>query len=218
LISTAVLAFIYQRFGSKDLIQQIDKMRHSLIIAQRGLELGLRDMWYERRNIPSEMWNDFTKSARTQVWLLGVAEIGFAEDPAFERIVSDGTRQGCNYRFLILDPVSAAAKELDLKEGGGNQVQGRIRRALSRYQLMEKQNTGRQGSIEIRLYTDMPRVSIVRSDDELLVTPYMPPLRGEDCFSFHVQSTSKGIFEQYIRHFDAVWGNAKSLSTKMERG
>jgi len=91
LISTAVLSFLYQRFGSENLIHQITEMRRSLRIAQRGLDLGLRDMWREQRDIPNNMWNVFTASAQSEVSLFGVAELGYAADPAFHRIVSNMT-------------------------------------------------------------------------------------------------------------------------------
>jgi len=221
LISTAVLAFIYQRFGSKELLHQIAEMRRSLVIAQRGLDLGLRDMWRERRHVPRlntqhNMWNSFSKAGRSEVWLLGIAEFGFATDPDFAEIVSEGTAQGCCFRFLLLDPTSVAASEIDVKEGGGQQVQGRIRRALYSFLGMQKNNVGKRGSVEVRLYSDTPRVSIVRSDNELLVTPYMPPLRGEDCFTFHVQEVSKGVFNQYLRHFENIWENAQKPPVLVE--
>ena len=213
LISTAVLAFLYQRFGSENLIHQIAEMRRSLVIAQRSLELGLRDMWRQRRHIPNEMWNTFTAPAQSEVWLFGVAELGFAEDSAFHGIVSNGTARGCNYRFLVLDPTSAAAEVVDRKEGGGQHVQGRIRRAIYQFQRLQEQNAGKEGRVELRVYAYVPQVSIVRSDNELLVTPYMLPLVGDECPTFRVQSVPGGFFEQYVKHFEAMWESAHAPTT-----
>jgi len=207
LISTALLAFLYQRFGSESLIHQIAEMRRSLVIVQRSFELGLRDMWHERRDIPREMWNTFTASAESEVWLLGVAELGFADDETFHDIVSDGTARGCHYRFLILDPTSPTVNEVRL-EGGAQGVQGRIRLAIRKFQAMREQNAGKQGLVELRVYADVPQVSIVRSDNELLVTPYMLCLPGNLCFTFHVQNVPRGIFKQYVRHFETIWERA----------
>jgi len=202
LISTALLAFLYQRFGSENLIHQIAEMRRSLVIAQRSLELGLRDMWRERRHIPRDMWNTFTESAQSEVWLLAAAGEGFAHDPTFHRIVADGTARGCHYRFLVLDPTSTLAV------GAGQSVQGRIQSAIYQFQLMQEQNAGKRGQVEIRVYTEVPQVSIVRSDNELLVTLYMRPLVGDSCFTLHVENVSDGVFEQYVQHFEETWKSA----------
>jgi len=218
LIATPVLAFLYQRFGSQNLLHQIAEMRRSLIITQRGLELGIRNMWPERRRILNNMWNTFTAAAQSEVWLFGVAELGFAEDEDFHRIVSDGTARGCHYRFLLLDPSSDAAEEIDNKEGGVRQVQGRIRSALRQFQAVQKQNAGKRGIIEIRLYASIPHVSIVRSDDELLLTQYMWPLVGNSCFTYHVQNVTGGIFPQYAKYFETIWENAHPITVLTEQG
>jgi hypothetical protein len=213
LISTALLAFLYHRFSSESVVHEIAEMRHSLIIAQRSHKLGLWNMWCERRDIEGKMWNTFTDSAQSEVWLFGIAEYRYAEDREFHRIVADGTARGCHYRFLILDPASTAAEIVDRKEGGGRQVQGRIRRALTEFQRMQIQNTGKSGQVELRLYKDVPQVSIVRSDDALMVTPYMAYLTGNDCFTFRVQNVPGGVFKQYVHHFEAVWKSAHEPTT-----
>jgi hypothetical protein len=214
LVSTAGVAFLYQKFGSRELFRQITAMRQSLVMAQRGLELGVLEMWRERRHIPNDMWNKFTADAQNEVWLFGIAELGFAQDPTFHRIVSEGTTRGCRYRFMILDPNSGAAEEIDFKEGGGQQVQGRIRRSLLQFEAMQRQNAGKRGTVEIRVYSDTPRVSIVRSDNELLVTPYMAYLEGKACFTLRVQSVPTGTFAQYVHHFEETWKQARSLNTE----
>jgi len=109
--------------------------------------------------------------------------------------------------------MSVAAAELDRREGGGQQAQGRIRRALSQFQLMQEQNAGKKGSVEVRICTNAPRVSIVRSDNELLVTQYVPPLLGDSSFTFHLQNVPGGIFSQYLQHFEAVWNGAQAPNT-----
>ena len=73
---------------------------------------------------------------------------------------------------------------------------------------MQEQNAGKKGSVELRVYADVPQVSIVRSDNELLVTPYMSSLPGNLCFTLHVQNVPRGIFEQYVRHFETIWERA----------
>ena len=214
LIATVVISLFYQRFGSENLLHQIEETRRSLVIAQHGLTLGIRDMWAQRRHVPRDekeiMWNTFAGLAKTEFWLLGIAEEQYAVDVAFQRIVSDGTTHGCNYRFLLLDPDSDAVTEIDRREGKvQNRNKTRIHNSLSQFQLMQRQNANKRGTVAIRLYSSMPQVSIVRSDDELLVTPYNLPIHGDDSFTFQVQFVRNGIFNQYIKHFQDLWDSGK---------
>jgi hypothetical protein len=205
LVSTAVIAFLYQRFGKNSLVHYIEELLKHFSITRKSMELGLQDIWRERRHVPNDMWNTFTGAARSQVWLFGIAELGFAEDPTFRKLVAEGVSKGCNYRFLLLDPDSDAAATIDEREGGGGQVQGRIRRALARFDEMQK-SSKKKGKVELRVFSDMPQVSIVRADDELLVTPYLSySPGGNSCFTFRVLNISSGIFAQYVRQFDETW-------------
>ena len=209
LIASSVIAYLYQRFGSHDLMHQIIEMRRSVITTKRSFELGIRDMWSQRRNVANSFWNEFIKPAHSEVWLFGIAELGYAEDQLFPSIIADGIARGCHYKILVLNPESPAAEELDRKEGGGTQVQGRIIRALNMFQNIQKQNTSKSETIQIRVSDDLPHINIVRADSELLVTQYMPPLRGYELFTIRVQNVKGGLFEQYERYFKEIWSRAK---------
>lgn len=193
-------------------------MRRTLTIADRAIKIGIREIWPQRRDIPNQMWNTFTASAQSEVWLLGIAELGFAQDITFHQIVANGAARGCCYRFLILDPNSTAAAEIDRKEGGGEQVQGRIRRSLRQFLIMQEASKGKRGSCEVRIYPDAPRLSIVRSDEELLVTQYMTHIEGDSCLSLRIQNVPGGNFEVYVRHFEEIWKSAKAPTLMTERG
>jgi len=208
LISTAGIAYLYQRFGTNSLSHYLGQLLKNFSITQRALELGIKDMWRERRHIPNDMWNTFTERASSEVWLLGMAELGFAEDPRFHKIVTDGATRGCNYRFLLLDPDSNVVPDVDKREGGGGQLQGRIRRSILQFHLLQTQNRKKKGKVELRIHSNVPQVSIVRSDDEFLVTPYMYFRPGNSSFTLRLHKNPNGLAEQYIRFFEQVWEEA----------
>lgn len=208
LIATAGIAYLYQRFGTNSLSFYLDKLLHNFSITQTAMELGIQDMWRERRHIPNDMWNSFTEKASSEVWLLGMAELGFAEDPKFHKIVLEGASRGCNYRFLLLDPNSDIVSLVDKREGGGDQLQGRIRRSIQKFSSLENQSQKLKGTIEVRIHSNVPQVSIIRSDNDLLITPYMYYRPGNSSYTFHVHKTPGGIFEHYTNFFEQVWEEA----------
>ncbi len=209
LISTAGIAYLYQRFGTNSLSHHLDLLLRSSKITQRVMDLGIQEMWRERRHIYSDMWNSFTEAGVSEVWLLGMAEAGFAHDEKFHKIVSNGTDQGCNYRFLLLDPNSQSAGEVDEKErksGLPGSIEGSIRQFLD----MQKKNQNKKGKVELRIHSSTPQVSIVRSDDHLLVTPYMFYRNGDSSFTLHIHKTRDGIFDHYVEFFEKTWENAQT--------
>ena len=208
LIATAGIAYLYQRFGTNSLTYYLDKLLHNFSITQQAMDLGLQDMWRERRHIPNDMWNTFTEKASSEVWLLGMAELGFAEDPKFHKIVLEGASRGCNYRFLLLDPNSDIVSLVDKREGGGDQLQGRIRRSVQKFSSLQVLGQNKKGTIEIRIHSNVPQVSVIRSDNDLLITPYMFYRPGNSSFTFHINKTPNGIFEHYISFFEQIWDEA----------
>lgn len=180
-----------------------------LPITQKGFELGICDMWRERRAVPNGYWNTFTQPAKAEVWLFGIAALPYAEDQTFHSILSNGTTQGCRYRILLLNPESDSAKKLDQMETKDGQVQARIRRALSLFKELKSGNDRKSGTIEIRVCSEIPHVNIVRADSELLVTQYMPPLLGYDLFTIRVKEVSGGIFFHYEKYFNETWSQSR---------
>jgi hypothetical protein len=208
LVSTAGISYLYQRFGTNSLSHYLEELLRNFSITQRAMQLGIRDMWRERRHIPNNMWNTFTGTGVKEVWLMGMAEFGFSEDPKFKEIVLNGASRGCNFRFLLMDPNSPTVTEVDNKEGGNKQLHGRIKGALRGFGEMQSLAKSMKGKVELRVHSNVPQVSIIRSDDDLLVTPYMFYRPGNSSFTMHVYKTSEGIFDHYIKFFDDVWENA----------
>ncbi|MFZ5908860.1 MAG: hypothetical protein ACOYYU_02450 [Chloroflexota bacterium] len=208
LIATAGVAYLYQRFGTNSISLYIEKLLKHFSITQQAMDLGIKEMWRERRNIGGPMWNEFTESAKSEVWLMGMAEHGFAEDDKFLKIVSDGVSRGCNYRFLLLDPSADVTKLVDEREGGTGKLQALVRDSVRIFTELQESNKKKKGKIELRVHSNVPQVSIVRSDDEFLITPYMFYRPGDSSFTLLVRKTPNGIYDQYVEFFNKMWEKA----------
>jgi len=217
LVSSAGISYLYQRFGTNSLSHYLEELLRSFSITQRAMQLGIREMWRERRHIPNDMWNSFTGAGTREVWLMGMAEFGFSEDPKFKQIVLRGAAKGCNYRFLLMDPTSSAVNEVDNKEGGNKQLHGRIKGALRGFSDMQSLTKGLKGKVELRVHPNVPQASIIRSDDNLLVTPYMFYRPGNSSFTMQVYKTSDGIFDHYTKFFDDVWDKAYAPKIEVKK-
>ncbi len=174
-------------------------------LVSKTLDLGITDVWRERRSIPPGMWNEFTKDARQEVWLFGVAESGFANDDDFWEILGDGAARGCNYKILLLNPDSPYFRDWDEKDKHDN---SKIIAANRIFRQLVEQHRGKSGKVEFRVYNEVPTLSIVRADGEMLVTFYMSSVRGDYSPTLRIQNKPNGLFVQYMKQFNRVWNVA----------
>jgi hypothetical protein len=147
-------------------------------------------------------WNGIIEGAQRNIWLYGMAEMGYALDDQVPAILADAANHGCDIRVLLLDPNFAGTHDLDLDEGNPpGTLTPRIRAALARFTAMAETCE----TMQIRLYNAPPTVSIVRGDDRMLVTPYMRFFTGGNSPTFELQSAGGNVFDRYARHFENMW-------------
>lgn len=207
LIATSLLAFLYQHLGERSFADQLRELRDSFEIVRKSFQLGIEEVWSQRRDIPKAMWNQFTEKASGEVMLLGVAEYGFAEDRGFWRIVE----KGVNYRFLLLDPDSEFAAHWDDRDITGL-VPSKIRGAIQRFTQIIEANKRGPGSIELRVYSEAPSMSLVKADYEMIVTLYIPAFQGDDCFTMRLQDVPNGFYARYQEQFERLWNPARVMA------
>jgi hypothetical protein len=151
-------------------------------------------------------WNRIIEGTRTNLWLYGMAEMGYALDDQVPGLLADAAARGCDIRVLLLDPDYAAINDIDLDEGNpAGTLSPRIRAALARFAAMSE----RCATMQIRLYHATPTISIVRGDDRMLVTPYMRFFTGGNSPTFELQNAGGNLFDRYARHFENTWNLAK---------
>jgi len=153
-------------------------------------------------------WNDFVRDATQDLWLYGMAEMGYAIDDETPSVLHAAAEKGCNIRILLLDPQYAGMPDIDVDEGNpSGTLRPRIRAALARFLAMRN---GYEQQVQIRIYNAPPTVSIVRADEHMLVTPYMRFFAGSNSPTFELVRTPDGkVFDRYTRHFENMWNLAK---------
>jgi hypothetical protein len=142
------------------------------------------------------------------LWLYGMAEFGYAIDDEVPGIMADATARGCDVRVLLLDPDYVGATDLDVEEGNPPGTLGpRIRASLRRFHQM-RENCG--PSMKIRVYGAHPTVSIVRGDDQMLLTPYVRFFIGSNSPTLEFRAgPTRQMFDRYARHVEHVWQLAR---------
>jgi hypothetical protein len=162
----------------------------------------------QRAFIAREEWRRFIRKAKKELWLYGMAEGGYARDEDTEKTLSL-LPQDCTARILLLNPDSPVTHEIDADEGNEpGTLQKNILTSLARFARMRAR---KPGQVQIKIYDSFPQVSIVRADDQALVTNYIRPLGGDDCPTLEMRrrANKDGLFDRYVQNFREVWKAAK---------
>ncbi|MGH3929900.1 MAG: DUF5919 domain-containing protein [Pseudonocardiaceae bacterium] len=159
-----------------------------------------------RGHISRPKWNGTIRGCKKNLWLYGMAELGYALDDEVPSILEEAVKVGCDIRILLLDPDYRGIFDIDADEGNPfGTLASRIRSALARFQQIRKACAKQ---MQIRVYSAPPTVSIVRGDDRMLVTPYLRFFVGSNSPSFELHHTGE-MFDRYTRHFQSTWNLAK---------
>ena len=160
-----------------------------------------------RADVPAELWQQMLKRGRREVDLLGSALLYLFEgDPAFMDAL---WRTRCDVRIALGDPNSTMVAQRDAELGLGGTLAAKIQasvQTLRHRRLKELEGV----SFELRLHSAPMYCSLLRVDDEMLVTPHLYGRPGRvDTPVLHLRRHEQnGIFASYLYHFDDVFGRA----------
>jgi transcriptional regulator with XRE-family HTH domain len=158
----------------------------------------------DRGLVTRQQWNAIISRARSELWLYGMAEYGYATDDDVPGILASVTSRGCRVRVLLLSPDSPGTRSIDRDEGHpSGTIAARTRAALARFTQMRLTCGSR---MQIRVYNEYPTVSVVRGDDTMLVTPYLRFFIGSNSPTFEIRTAdAPKMFTRYVRHFENTW-------------
>lgn len=165
----------------------------------------------DRGLIGREQWRAIIRGSREQIWLYGMAEHGYAADDEVPLIMAEAAEAGCAVRVLLLSPAYPGITDIEAAEGSPpGTLAARIREATAKFRRMQAACSGR---MELRAYGTYPTVSVVRGDDEMLITPYLRFHEGDNSPTLGITARSAPrMFGRYARHFSSMWDIATDIA------
>jgi len=162
----------------------------------------------DRGLISRQQWNAIISGTADHLWLSGMAEAGYARDDAVPGIIAEAAARGCQVRVLLLNPDYPGTDDIDADEGSpAGTLATRIRASLVRFAHMRKEAGP---NMQLRTYDAHPAVSVIRGDEQMLVTPYLRFCAGSNSPTFELtEASARKMFGRYARHFDQMWHLAK---------
>jgi hypothetical protein len=179
--------------------------------AARSRAMGaaeLVSLFPNRAAVPRELWHVLQRSARESIDILVYAGLFLAESAEILDGLAAKAREGVRVRILVGDPDCAAVQVRGHEEGIGGDLAARIRISL-RYlaPLID------DPAIDVRMHDTTLYASLLRYDDDLLVTAHTYGSAGAQCPVMHFRRLAVGrIYAHYMQSFEAVWSTAADAS------
>jgi transcriptional regulator with XRE-family HTH domain len=155
-------------------------------------------------------WRAMLTSATSQIDLLDYTLLDIVGTPGVPDLLAGKAADGCQVRILISAENSFFVGVLDAERGladlspAASETHFEI--ALARGYL---EPLLEQSGIEIREYVANRFNSIVRVDDEMLLTLHLWAVQGSEAPLLHLRRDGEdGLFERFAGHYDALWRQA----------
>lgn len=164
--------------------------------------------WGHRSDAPRDTWWLVLHRGERNIDLLGYALQFLPEDnPSLDRLLLSRVDQGCSVRICLADPDSRCVTERDHEEGLGGTMAARIRTTVDHLRPLFNVN-----GIDLRYHRTPMYNSVVRADDQMLVTPHLYGLKGYKAPLMLLRRVhDDGLFDNIADHFDRIWATAATM-------
>jgi transcriptional regulator with XRE-family HTH domain len=162
----------------------------------------LVEIYGYRADLPTERWSALIAEATERIDLLGYAlRFLFESDPRLAGLLAEKAKEGCQVRIALIDPDCAEARRRDEEEEMGGGLLANATRSLRELSaLME------QPGAEVRQHASPLYNSLLRSDEQMFVTPHLWATPGYAAPLLQLARVHlDGPFDRFATHFEEVW-------------
>ncbi len=164
-------------------------------------------------------WRALLRDATERIELLDYTLLEIVQDDEVIELLAAKGAGGATVRMMISDQDSVWVTATDVDElGTGEDYHGNGQTALAiqRAHGHLEPLIGKAG-IEIREFLAGRYNSILRFDDQMLLTLHVWGMRGDQAPLLHLRrEDDDGLFNRFAAHFDALWETAQPLESDPE--
>ncbi|MGD0978066.1 MAG: DUF5919 domain-containing protein [Candidatus Bathyarchaeia archaeon] len=165
--------------------------------------LGIRRIFKTLDDAPKTL--ELIENVKHSVDFLGISARTFFESEEVEESMKRRIKEGCVFRFLLLDP-KAPYLEAKAKDEGDDPEAWRhdIEASILRLERVGKETD--PSKVRIRLYNSLPIWRLLFADEELIQVTYYPHgHRGRHSPVFLLGGKKISLFDPFRSFFDYVW-------------
>ena len=174
--------------------------------------LGICGIYRRGDERNEELFNRISSSHNLKIMALSTGPLIYHSKAA---IITALVERNCNVKVLIAQEESDFVKEVESLEGPDRKEQisteiehtkTRLKEIVRLANEQSQRSTQSIGRIWIGRYNTALRGSLIICDNSWgWYTPNLPPKRAIESVSLEIEQVAKGLLEDCINHFDAVW-------------
>jgi transcriptional regulator with XRE-family HTH domain len=187
---------------------------HDLQIAGRDERAEILSAYAHTNDVAAPDWRALLNQAAVQIDLLDFTLTDVLASAGTIDLLTVKAQAGCEIRLLISAPDSAQLVLAEAEQGTDitlTDIPDSAQEAEHSITLGRSLST--TPGIEARTFIAGRFNTILRFDDEMLVTLHLYGTSGQEAPLLHLQRHSDhGLFEQFAAHYDAIWQGAESVT------
>lgn len=216
LVTSSTISIVSEMFLRSEIIRIVADKVVSILPIERHFRLAGLDQFGENREELdfSKIW----RSASGYLYVIGLSANDILSPQympqAIKRLTSE---REFSVRVLLINPwstsagVRASAPCYDSQAEFLRRVWAILQEMRDTSRALQARGSGAQ--LEVRLYDQVPSLSMIIDDKHAVVTPIGVSRQGgiSPFFVFRNNVAERGAYSVYRRHFDAVWDDALAL-------
>ncbi|MBN2287449.1 MAG: hypothetical protein JXI43_13440 [Tissierellales bacterium] len=173
----------------------------------------------ERRYI-SERYAEFTKAAKN-IDVLSMSLSAFCDNYPTEDLIKWIKYDEKNFRLLVLSPKSPIIEIRNMQENTDIRKKildsfKKIKEIHDRAESDYRNNKKWNGSLEVRIYDNIPYLAYFRADAKIIVGLYYSHIRGTQSETILLQRGDDLMFKKLEGHFKKLWdGDKESFEDRL---
>lgn len=175
-------------------------------VYQAFLQLGIRQIWPSRRDVPSKNWCEWLGRAAKRCTLLGVAHGEWRRDEKFRPELEKCLDKGVEVNILFLDPRSRLAEERAREEQ--RDTPATIRESIRIiWDIRRTMDPEPARHLHLFVYDSTPSTGATWIDDFMIVTHYLAGFPNRTSPAFKVEDVGPdslfSVFKMNIERISA---------------
>ncbi len=214
-VAVSIIDWIWRRVGGDPLMNAIDELRSATTLLGDLRDTGLRRVFISRADAIERMNHFKVRIAQAnQVDMMGIA-LGsrWINDPSFQEVIEKRSASGkTQFRIMVLDPEAQATAQRAFEEDKIESqriaaIAGKTLGILS--EIKKRLPKDKRDALQIKAI-DQTNIycSVIRADDQMLITKYIMHLTGSNSETLEVEGADSSLFKLYSAEFDQMWKRA----------
>lgn len=212
-LTSSTVSIISEVFMKIDIVDFMSQKMLSVMPEEIKSDVGIKKFYADRKNID---FKDFWKKATGNIKIIGVSSNDVLSSANFplikQRLIEN---KGISIQVLLLSPWSFTAITRSYAKGYQTKYEGIIKTHAVLRDIQEFNDSWSnkgygEPRIQLRLYDDIPSLSMVIGPEYAIVAPFMVIEIGGSSPYYIAEKNEfhSSLYDAYVEHFDTVWGSA----------